>query len=423
MTRQYGNNGLLACLIVALAASNVPAGDWPQWRGPLRNGICTETGLMSRWPAGGPPLAWKTAGLGTGYASLVVADGRVFTIGRTDGAVYARAIDDDDGGMLWATKIGQTGRMPLSTPTVDGQAVYCLDPDGQLHRLAVADGKVKWKRSFVGEFGGALQNGRGFAESPLIDGDFLVGTPGGDKHTMVKLDKQSGKTAWSCAVPVFGPKGRRGTGFSSIVPANVAGVRHYVQQIGRGLIGVRARDGKFLWGYNRIASQTANIPTPVVIGDRVFCANGYNAGAALVKLVAAPGGGLAVREEFFLRAREFQNHHGGFVHVDGHIFGGHGSNNGLPTCIELETGEVLWKRRGPGSGSASVIYADGHLYMKYANGVMALVEASTEGYRLKGKFRIPEAANDSWSHPVIANGKLYLREKDSLFVYDIRAAD
>ena len=127
-----------------------------------------------------------------------------------------------------------------------------------------------------------------------------------------------------------------------------------------------------------------------------------------------------MEEEYHLRGREFQNHHGGFVHVDGYIYGGHGSNNGLPTCLELASGDVLWKRRGPGSGSASVIYADGHLYMKYSNGTIALVEASSEGYRLKGSFRMEGAANDSWSHPVLANGRLLLRENDALHVYDVR---
>ena len=197
----------------------------------------------------------------------------------------------------------------------------------------------------------------------------------------------------------------------------------YIQFIGYGVIGVRASDGKLMWGYNRIAIPQANIPTPVVVGKQVFVSNGYNCGSVLLNLSGDGKGGVTITEEYHLRGREFQNHHGGFVHVDGHIYGGHGSNNGLPTCIELETGDVLWKRRGPGSGSASVIFADGSLYMRYSNGVVALVDASPEGFRLKGTLRLPGAGNDSWSHPALAGGRLYLRENDSLHIYDVRASD
>lgn len=409
-------------LVVAVAMwpTICQAADWPQWRGPNRNGVSGDTGLLNRWPKGGPRRVRTITGLGNGYASQVIAAGRIITIGKDGQMVFARCFSEADGKLLWSTRIGQTGRKALSTPTIDSERVYALDPDGNLHCLSVSDGKVIWKRSFAGEFGGRLQNGRGFAESPLIDGDALVGTPGGAEHTMVLLDKMSGEVRWSCAVEPFGPRGRVGAGFSSAVALTVDGVRVYVQFIGHGLIGVRAKDGKFLWGYNKIAIPQANIPTPVVVGSRVFAANGYNCGSALLKLSGDGRGGVKMEEEYHLRGREFQNHHGGFVHVDGCIYGGHGSNNGLPTCLELASGDVLWKRRGPGSGSASVIYADGHLYMKYSNGTIALVEASSEGYRLKGSFRMEGAANDSWSHPVLANGRLLLRENDALHVYDVR---
>lgn len=408
-------------LVLVLLGNACESADWPQWRGPTRNGISTETGLLSRWPVMGPRRVRSIEGVGKGYASVVIADGRIFTIGKDGAVVFARAYSEKDGSGLWKTRIGETGRKALSTPTVDGERVHAMDPDGNLFCLQADNGKVVWKRSFAEEFGGQLQNGRGFAESPLIDGEFLVGTPGGSQHTMVKLEKASGKTVWSCSVKAFGPRGRAGAGFSSPVAMTVDRVPIYVQFIGRGLIGVRATDGKFQWGYNKIAIPQANIPTPVVFGNRVFASNGYNCGSALLKLSGDGQGGVVVKEEYHLRGREFQNHHGGFVYVDGHIFGGHGSNNGLPTCIEIDSGDVLWKRRGPGAGSAAIIYAEGHLYMRYSNGVIALVEASTEGYRLKGSFRLPGAGNDSWSHPVLANGHLYLRENNALHVYDVRA--
>lgn len=413
-------HAILSVLLVGPAA--VESADWPQWRGPSRDGISTDTGLLKRWPQQGPPLVRSVRGLGKGYASQVVGEGRLVTIGKDGQTVFARCFAEKDGRLIWSTMIGQTARKALSTPTIDGDRVYALDPDGNLHCLAVSDGKVIWKRSFAAEFGGKLQNGRGFAESPLVDGDWLVGTPGGEDHTMVLLNKMTGKRKWSCAVEAFGPRGRVGAGFSSPVAMTVSGIRMYVQFIGRGVIGVRAADGKLMWGYNKIAIPQANIPTPVVVGSRVFTSNGYNCGSALLSIVADGQGGVKMEEEYHLRGREFQNHHGGFVHVDGHIYGGHGSNNGLPTCIELETGDVLWKRRGPGAGSAAVIFADGSLYMRYSNGVVALVDASPEGFRLRGSFRLPGVGNDSWSHPSLANGRLYLRENDSLHVYDVRAA-
>ncbi len=399
------------------------AADWPQWRGPARNGVSAETGLLKRWPATGPPRVRTVSGLGDGYASVVISDGRLVTIGKQGETVFARCFSDSSGRLLWSTRIGQTGRKALSTPTIDGKRVYALDPDGVLHCLSLADGRVKWKRQFVPEFGGKLQNGRGFAESPLVDGDAVVGTPGGEQHTVVLLDKLTGKTRWSCPVETLGPRGRVGAGFSSPVSMTVDGVRMYIQFIGYGVIGVRASDGKLLWGYNKIAIPQANIPTPVIVGSGLFASNGYNCGSALLTLAGDGQGGVKMTETYHLRGREFQNHHGGFVHVDGHIYGGHGSNNGLPTCIELKTGDVLWKRRGPGSGSAAIIFADGRLYLRYSNGVVALIDASPDGYRLRGTLRLPGTGNDSWSHPALANGRLYLRENDSLHIYNVRAGE
>ncbi len=414
--------GLLIWAVVAVLSAPVFADEWPQWRGPNRNGISSDTRLLTRWPQGGPRLVRSIKGLGEGYASVVISSGRIVTIGKDGNAVFARCFSATDGTLEWSTGIGSTARKALSTPTIDGQSVYALDPDGHLHCLSLRDGSVIWKRAFSGEFQGKLQNGRGYAESPLVDGEMVVGTPGGAQHTMVLLNKRTGKRKWSCSIESFGPKGAAGAGFSSPIKLVVDKVGLYVQFIGRGVVGVRASDGKMMWGYNKIAVPQANIPTPVAVGRRVFASNGYNCGAALLSLSGDGQGGVVMEEDYYLKGREFQNHHGGFVHVDGHIYGGHGSNNGLPTCVELETGDVLWKRRGAGAGSAAVIYADGHLYMRYSNGVVALVEASPDGYRLTGSMRLPGTGNDSWSHPAMAGGRLYLRENDQLHVYDVRRA-
>ncbi len=411
----------ITCTIGLLVMATVlPAADWPRWRGPQVNGISTETGLLSSWPEEGPASAWNTDGLGGGYASLVVADGRVFTIGNHASDLFAYALDEKDGQLLWKQKVGTTGRHPISTPTVDQQRLYVMDPDGQLICLKVTDGSILWQRDLAADFTGRLQSGRGYGESPLIDGDQLVCTPGGAEAMIVSLDKRTGTTRWKTGIPGLGMAGGDGASFSSIQVSRGGGVRQYVQLIGRGLVGVAADDGRFLWGYNDIANPTANIPTPIVRDDMVFSANGYNAGSVLLKLSADGADGVKATEVYRLNGSQLQNHHGGLVLVGDHIFGGHGSNNGLPTCLELSSGRVSWKRRGPGIGSASVVYADGHLYFHYQNGVIALIQASSSGYKLKGTFQLPGAGADSWSHPVVANGKLFLREKDTLWCYHVR---
>ena len=410
-------------VLTGLLNASVQAGDWPQWRGPQRTAISKEKGLLQQWPSQGPAKLWESEEVGGGYASLVVSQGLLFTIGQEGKEVLAVALDATTGKLRWKQTIGNTSRTPCSTPTVDANRLYALDPDGNLVCLQTDSGKVLWKRIFLEEFQGRMMSGRGYGESPLIDGDKLICSPGGPEHMMVALDKKSGKLIWKTRIPELGMAGRDGMGFSSAQVTTAGGIRQYVQLVGRGLIGVAADDGRFLWGYNDISNGTANIPTPVVRGDLVFSANGYNSGSVLLKLHPDGKDGIRVEEVYRLNGSQFQNHHGGVILMGETIFGGHGSNNGLPTALDLETGRRHWKRRGPGIGSAAVVYADGHLYFRYQNGVMALVEATTEAYRLKGKFQIPGAGGDSWSHPVVANGRLYLREKSKLLVYDVRARD
>ena len=409
---------LLLCLgIVSTAAADSP---WHQWRGPNRDGKSAETGLLTRWPSAGPKLAWKASGLGAGYASVVVGDGRVYTIGKDkSNTVWATALSEKNGDIVWRKKIGSTGRTPLSTPTFHQGRLYTLDPDGKLYDLDARNGDTRWMRSLQKEFGARLQNGRGHAESPLIDGDRVICTPGTPKAVLTALDRKTGKVIWNCPMPKFGNLSTVGAGFSSIVKSSGGGVSQYVQFVGRGVVGVSTA-GKFLWGYDRIAKAPANIPTPVVNGDYVFCANGYGNGSALLKLSADGPGKVKAEEVYFLNGGRFQNHHGGMILLGKHLFAGHGSNNGLPTCIDFASGKIKWKRRGPGTGSAAILYADKHLYFRYQNGVMALIQANPKRYRLRGKFRIPTAGTDSWAHPVISGGKLYLREKDRLFVYNIK---
>ncbi len=414
----------------ALAVSYHPyvraaVSEWPGWRGANRDAVSTEAGLLPEWKAPGPPLAWKATGLGGGYSSLSIAGGRIFTMGDREGSQHVFALSQADGKALWSAKVGPTLDAtyggPRGTPMVDGDLVFALGTEGDLVCLEAASGKERWRKNLVSDFGGKVMSIWKFSESPLVDGDRLVVTPGARDAALVALDKKTGRELWRTALPDLGPKGKDGTAYSSIVVSNGAGVRQYVQLLGRGLVGVRSSDGKFLWGYNRIANDVANISTPIVRANWVFASTGYQTGSALVELRKTADGGVEARELYFLDGKTLQSHHGGLVLVGNHVYGGHGHKAGFPICVEFTTGKVVWggNIRNAGSGSAAVLYADGNLYFRYENGTMLLVEATPEGYRERGSFAIPDVAL-SWSHPVIVDGKLYLREQDRLYCYDVR---
>jgi len=424
--------GLLSA-IPALAQGLEKSKDWPQWRGPARDGICTETNLLSAWPKEGPPLLWNSKvvnggkNIGFGYSSLAIVGGKVFTMGghggKDDMECFAYCLDEKTGKQLWETAIGpdKAGGYPgpRCVPTVDGNRVYVLSRLGVLMCLDTEKGHVIWKKDYPKDFNGKMMSGWGFSESPLIDGDKLVCTPGGNDAALVALNKMTGDVIWKCAIDKVG-----GAAYSSIVVAEVGGIRQYITLMhpSKGLVGVDASNGKFLWNYKKAANGTANIPTAVVKGDLVFTSTGYGAGAAVLQLVPE-GSGITANEVWFQTGKTLQNHHGGVVLIGDYIFGGHGHNQGWPFCVEMKTGKFAWEPvRGAGDGSACVLYADGHLYFRYQNNVMALVEATPEAYKLKSQFKLPTtsgALGIGWTHPVIHNGKLFIRCDDQLLCYEI----
>ena len=420
-------NAIGLLVVAAAVAGSASAGDWAGWRGPERDARSPETGLLQEWPSAGPPLLWKATGIGAGLSSLAVGGGRIYTMGDSGGAQHVFALSTAGGSFAWKAKVGppwddEYGG-PRGTPTVDGELVYAIGSDGDLVCLEAATGKERWRKNLARDFGGFMMSSWKFSESPLVDGDRLIVTPGARDAALVALDKKTGQTIWKAAIPDLGSRGKDGAAYSSVVVSNGAGVRQYVQLLGRGLVGIRASDGKFLWGYNNVANTTANISTPVVTGNFVFASTGYQTGAALLELQAA-GGGVNAKELYFLPPNTFQNHHGGLVLVKDHVYAGHGHNKGFPICLDLATGKVVWGGdiRNAGSGSAAVMYADGRLYFRYQNGVVLLVEASPAGYRERGSFTIPDVRNPSWPHLAIADGRLYVREQDALYAYDVRAA-
>jgi outer membrane protein assembly factor BamB len=411
------------------ATSTADAGttDWPQFHGPRRDSLSTDQGLLDTWPEGGPKQLWTLRGLGRGYSTVSIARGVIYTMGDRvagdgDEAQYVLAYDLETREPLWATRIGppHADGGPRCTPTVDGQFVYVIGTDSDVACLAAASGEIKWTRNLVQEFDGKMMSVWKYSESPLIDGDRLICTPGAPEATMVALDKHSGATLWQCATPEIGRDGSDGAGYSSAVAATICEVPQYVQMVGRGVIGVDAETGKFLWGYNHVANNVANITMPVVRGNYVFATTAYSTGAVLLKITRAAGVWEA-QEVYFLTGRDFQNHHGGIVLLGDYIYGGHGPNKGDPACIEWATGEVRWRERAPARGSASVVYADGNIIFRYDRGEVVLVEASPEAFQIRGRFTAPTASGPAWAHPVVHGGKLYLRHDDMLTCYDLRS--
>ncbi len=383
--------------------------------------------MLTSWPPAGPPKLWTATGLGNGFSSVSVAGGRIFTMGDRRDGQYVIALDEATSKWLWATRVGGPHQDPelggsRSTPSADANLVWTIGTDGDVVCLEAATGKERWRRNLSRDFGGRMMSGWMFSESPLIDGDRVVVTPGGPRAPMVALDKTTGKEIWRASpLPRLGSAGHDGAGYSSIVISNGAGVKQYVQLMGRGVVGIRASDGRFLWGYNRVANNVANIPTPVVGDNYVFASTSYETGSAMLELAPAPDGGVNATERYFVTAGTLQNHHGGFVLIDGYVYGGHGHNNGFPFAVELATGKNAWSRaRGAGTGSAAVAAAEGLLYFRYQNGVMALIEATPLQYTLRSSFQIPGVTRPSWSHPVVTGGRLYLREQDALHVYNIK---
>ena len=370
-----------------------------------------------------PQLRWQIEGMGRGYSSIAVAGGSLYTTGNLRSRQSVVAVDAATGNIRWTTPFAKTPKHSAKgarcTPTLDGDRLYVISSGGSIACVGRADGALRWRRDFRDRWDGRMMSRWGFSESPAVEGDRVVCTPGGPDAMVVALDKLTGDELWRCPAPDETSRGRDGAGYSSIVVSQAAGVKQYVQLVGRGVVGIRAEDGRLLWHYNRVANGTAN-----VAGDLVFCSSGYGTGSALLQIVQH-GDSVTAREKYFLNARTLQNHHGGMVLAGDYVYCGHGHNKGLPICVELKSGQVAWggDNRGVGKGSAAVSYVDGHLIFRYQSGEIAIIEASPDEYRLKGAFRPAYQKGKSWSHPVVSEGRLYLREHNVLMCYDISPRD
>ncbi len=386
--------------------------DWPQWQGPNRTGLSTETGLLKAWPEAGPKTIWSITDIGAGYGSMALRGNSILVQGTkgTDSVVYS--LDRATGKTVWMRVLGTMikegrGNGPRGTPTIDGNNVYALSESGDLACLKFSDGSVVWQRNILTDFKGRNIKWL-ISESPLVDGNNLIVMPGGTEAGIVALDKTNGKTVW--ATKELSDE----AGYASNMVANIQGVRTIFGFTARGAVGVRANDGKLMWRYDRVANRTANITTPIIHDNKVFYTSAYGTGCALLDL-KKQGDEIKAEEVYF--NPDMMNHHGGVVLVNGYLYG---FSNAILTCMEFATGKVMWKDRSVGKGTLT--YADGHLYMLGENNTAGLAEATPTGYKEKGRFNIADQGWPSWAHPVVAGSKLYLRNQGVLTCYDIKAS-
>ncbi|MGE5195218.1 MAG: PQQ-binding-like beta-propeller repeat protein [Deltaproteobacteria bacterium] len=423
---------ILACLSLLVAAAPMAEGadkaapaavpltagakeigaTWPQFLGPDRNNRSRESGLLKRWPKDGPKLQKTVKGLGVGFSNISIADAAAYTMGNHGDRELVLAFNLDSGENLWKFDNAPAyhngyGDGPRSTPTIDGDRLYALGGTGELVCLDRTSGTKIWQKNIVKDFGAGVP-GWGICESVLIDGDRLICTPGGKDATLVALDKKTGATVWKAAVPQNDP-----AAYASPILVDAGGVRQFVQFTARGTIGVRASDGKFLWRDDSAANGIANCCAPVAADGMVFTSSGYGKGGSMVELSSS---GDETTCRFAWHTNDLAVHHGGLVLHEGHVYG---TNDQALICVDLRIGKVKWKNRCVGKGS--VTFADGRLIVRSEEGPVALVEATPAGYREAGKFNQPDrSGSKAWTYPVVAAGKLFLRDQDKLLAYDLK---
>jgi outer membrane protein assembly factor BamB len=407
---------VLAVIVLAFMSRSSSADDWPQWRGPNRDGVSKETGLLKEWPKGGPKLLWTAKMIGRGYSTPAVAAGRIYLIGSRDGQEFCQAFDAKSGERIWNVKIGKVGpnkrvNYPGSraTPTVDGELLYALGSDGDLVCLETAKGIERWRRSYQKDFDGVLPIWA-FSESPLVDGERLICTPGGKDATIVALKKKTGAVEWKSPLNDTAE-------YASPTVVTVGSKKQYVQFLHSGVVGVDADTGKFSWRYDKTKNDAANIMTPVFREGLLFSSTPMT-GAGLIQLIDE-------KDTVSVKPIYFDKHimavsMGGAVLIGNHLYGTAGQRGEL-ACVDFKTGKERWTDKCV--GMASICSAEGLLYVRgHMDGTVVLVEAASEEYKEKGRFEQPERSKiQAWPHPVVANGCLLLRDQTVLLCYDVKA--
>ena len=406
---------LVLSATLALAASTTHANnfDWPQWRGPDRTDVSKESGLLKSWPEGGPKRVWLYENAGAGYSGPAIVNGKFYILGTRDGGEILLVLDANTGKELRTTKLDRIhdddrGDGPRGTPTVDGDRVYAMTGRGTVLCVSATDGKILWQVTMQ-SLGGEVPRW-GYSESVLVDGQRVICTPGGSKGALAAFDKMTGKLLWQSK------EFKDPAHYSSIVPARINNTAQYVQRTEKSVVGIAVEDGKLLWETS-FPGRTAVAPTPIVRGNEVYVTAGYGAGCKMVRI--EPGNKVTVVYE----NKVMKNHHGGVVLIGEHIYG---HNDLAWVCQNFKTGEEVWSHAAFRKGAVAA--ADGMLYcIEEGRGLVALVEATPEGWKEKGQFKldpqtkIRAARGMIWTHPVISNGKLYLRDQDLISCYDIKA--
>ena len=408
-------NSWVSCALVSLVALSAFGADWPQWRGDSRRDHSPDKGLLAQWPQEGPKQVWSFNNAGSGYAGFAIAKDSLFTMGLRDGMEFLIAVNASTGKELWSSSAGQKypngwGDGPRMTPTVDGDRVFAIGGQGLLICVEAKNGKLIWSKNLVTDLGGQLQDW-GYTESPLVVGDIVICTPGGPQGTLAGLDKSSGAVRWRTSGLTDKAQ------YSSPILIQHEGQPQVVQLVMNRFFGVSPKDGSVLWKKD-FPGRVAVIPTPIYEDGIVYVTAGYGVGCEAVRL----GTNNSIAPLYSNKV--MKNHHGGVVCVDGYLYG-HSDGAGW-VCQELKTGKEIWSHKGFGKGS--VTYADGKLIcLDERNGDVALVEASTQGWKELSRFKLaPLSSKRSpqggiWPHPVVVNGRLYLRDQELLHCFNVKS--
>ncbi len=414
--------------LLIMLLGQADAGDYPQWRGVGRDGHSTDKDLIQKWPATGPKLAWTFDKTGFGYSGPAVVGDTLYILGANDtkngDEEFALAINTKDGKQIWRQKFSTFypngwGGGPRSTPIVDGTNLYVLGGNSDLACLETKSGKIVWQKSLIKDFNGRQQKIWGYSESPLIDGDLVVTTPGGAKGAILALNKKTGATVWRSTDVTDD------AAYSSIIVAEIGGVRQYITLTANGTVSVDAKTGKKLWSDKLGANNIAVIPTAIAWDNYVFVTSNYPDGTAGLLKITKDKDTFKV-EKVYDCSKDLKNHHGGVIKVGKYIYGYNGNQRGQWVCLEAETGKVMWSEENA-LDKGSLGYANGSLYLfGQKNGTCIKIAASEKGFTAEGKMSLPkEDAERSkqggcWTHPVVANGKLYLRDQRYLFAFDVK---
>lgn len=430
-----GITGLLAAESQPVSKATLiasPEKGWPQWRGPRRDNICDETGLLQKWPEEGPKLIWKISGLGRGYSAPIITGGRIYIAGDVGDELRISAFDLD-GKLVWQAKNGQAWKghsqgARASCAFSDGN-IYHMNAHGRVVCLEAATGKEAWAVNVLERFEGKNITWA-LSENLLVDGNNVIVTPGGVKGVMAALDKKTGATVWNSGPLRLGkselpahqrlatPEGDAdGASYTSPILFTQGGRRHLVSCSSRHIFGVDADSGELLWTRPAPTRYLVIANTPVLVDDAVFFAapDQLADGAGLYR-VRTENRSVKVEK---LWSSPIDTCHAGLIYRDGMLYGSWYRKQRLWGCIDGRTGEVRYQLKDLAMGTP--LYADGRLYCLSQNGEMALIKPTPTAFEYTGRFRpVTEPASDVWTYPVILDSRLYLRHHDTFFCYDIK---